>query len=42
MRIREWARNHPGIVIDRTQYIDGFQLDLLANNINIEVDGGTT
>lgn len=40
MRIREWARNHPGIVIDRTQYIDGFQLDLLANNINIEVDGG--
>ncbi len=40
-RVREWARNHPGVVIDRTQYIDGFQLDLLVNNnINIEVDGG--
>lgn len=41
MRVREWARSYPGVVIENVQFIDGFELDILIKpNINIEVDGG--
>jgi very-short-patch-repair endonuclease len=38
--VLQWCRQHPGVTIDETRYVDGFELDIVIHpKLIIEVDG---